>query len=180
MNRMSIDTALPVVTADAFRNVMGHFATGVTVITTVDEGRPLGTTANAISSLCLEPPMLVVCLNRESVTGRAIDRVGSFGVTILASEQGELARRFATKDDDKFAGVEVVRGAGGQPLLAGALAHLEGEVVEAVAAGTHTVFLARVVSAQGHAGAPLAYYRGRFADLDLDLAGAERVGTPDG
>jgi flavin reductase (DIM6/NTAB) family NADH-FMN oxidoreductase RutF len=175
MSPTSIDTPLPAPTADAFRDVMGHFATGVTVITTVDEGRPLATTANAITSLCLEPPMLVACLNRDSATGKAVRRVGSFGVTILADDQGELARRFATKDPNKFAGVEIVHGPGGQPLLAGALAHLEGEVVEAVTAGTHTVFLAGITSAVRHPGTPLAYYRGRFVGLDLATGAGDRA-----
>jgi len=171
---MSIPTtAPPGVSADEFRDVIGHFATGVTVITAVSEGKPLGTTASAVSSLSLEPPMLLICMNRQSATGAAVSREGRFAVNILDAQQGELAKRFASKTPDKFAGVEATAGCFGEPLLAGALAHVECRVVEDVSGGTHTVFLAEVERAQAGAGTPLAYYRGQFGRLEL--AGDERA-----
>jgi 4-nitrophenol 2-monooxygenase / 4-nitrocatechol 4-monooxygenase, reductase component len=155
-------------TAAEFRDVIGHFASGVTVITTTADGRPLGTTASAVTSLALEPPMLLVCMNRDSATGRAMAGAGAFAVNILGEEHGELAVRFARKGGDKFAGVELDRGEAGQPLLAGAIAHLECRVTEQVAAGTHIVFIAEVVAATAQPGAPpLAYFRGRFGRLEL-------------
>ena len=171
---MSIPTTAPAgVSADEFRDVIGHFATGVTVITAVSEGRPLGTTASAVSSLSLDPPMLLICMNRQSATGAAVSREGRFAVNILDAQQGELAKRFASKTPDKFAGVEATAGCFGEPLLTGALAHVECRVVEDVSGGTHTVFLAEVERAQAGVGTPLAYYRGQFGRLEL--AGDERA-----
>ncbi len=157
----------PSVTSEQFRDAIGRFATGVTVITTIDEGRWFGTTASAVSSLSLDPPMLLVCMNRESATGVAISRSGSFAVNILAEDQDQLARRFASKDQDKFQEVSVTRGQGGQPLLDGALAHVECRVTEEVVGGTHTVFLGEVDRAFGRAGTPLAYFRGQYGRLHL-------------
>ncbi len=151
---------------DEFRNVMGHFASGVTVVTTLDGSTPLGTTASAVSSLSLEPPMLLVALNQDSVTGQGIHRARAFAVNILQAGQEALAEHFAHKDPDKFATVAHRRGPAGQPLIEDALAHLECRVTEEVAAATHTVFLAEVESAGARAGTPLAYFRGRFGRLD--------------
>lgn len=157
----------PAVTSEEFRDVIGRFATGVTVITTGDGDRRLGTTASAVSSLSLEPPMLLICMNRESSTGQAISQVGRFVVNILAEDQDHLAMRFARKDPDKFDGVPITPGQHGEPLLEGALAHLECRVTEEVVGGTHTVFLGEVDRASGRTGAPLAYFRGQFGRLQL-------------
>src|SRR5882724_7912673 len=86
----------------AYREVIGHSASGVTVITTEVDGERFGTTASAVTSLSDAPPMLLVCLNRESTTGQAIDRSGFFVVNILAEEQQALAGRFATREPGKF------------------------------------------------------------------------------
>ena len=153
------------VTDAVYRDVIGRFASGVTVITTTTGGADHGTTASAVSSLSMDPPMLLVCLNRTSRTGAAVLASGFFGVNILAEEQGRIASAFARKGADKFAGVGVLRGATGVPLIADALAHLECEVQETVTGGTHTVFLARVREASGTDAAPLTYFRGRFGRL---------------
>ncbi|ADB52427.1 flavin reductase family protein [Conexibacter woesei] len=152
-----------------FRHVIGHFATGVTVITTMHEGRALGTTASAISSVSLDPPMVLVCMNRSSATGQAIAAGGAFAINILGAQQRALAEHFASKHPDKFdSGVaEATAGAWGQPLLAGAVATIEARVTERMDGGTHTVFLAEVDSAAADGGEPLAYFRGRFGRLDL-------------
>ncbi len=153
---------------ETFRDAIGHFASGVTVITAEHEGRRFGSTASAVSSLSLEPPMLLVCLNRESATGRAVGQAVHFAVNVLAHDQGELARRFASKADDKFAGLEVMRGRRGAPLLADALAQYECRVAEHVTGGTHSVFLAEVDEVRTReGGAPLAYFRGEFGRLEL-------------
>jgi flavin reductase (DIM6/NTAB) family NADH-FMN oxidoreductase RutF len=153
-------------TPDRYRDVIGRFATGVTIVTAQAEHGPCGTTANALTSLSVEPPTLLLCLNRESATGRVVAEVGAFAINILADGQGELARRFATKGSDKFSGVSVAAGELGQPLLEDALAHLECRVTEQVAGGTHVVFIARVEHASARPGAPLAYFRGRFGRLE--------------
>ena len=152
---------------EEFRDVIGHFASGVTVVTTVHEGARYGTTASAISSLSLEPPMLLICMNKSSSTGRAVADAGRFAVNILSEDQPDAAMRFARKGDDKFKGIPVADGLWGEPLLEDALATLECRIVEEATGGTHTVFLAEVDRASSRAGAPLAYFRGQFGRLEL-------------
>src|SRR5205085_9346517 len=115
-----------------FREVVGHFTTGVAVITTRDGDERFGVTASAVSSLSMEPPMLLVCLNRRLPTRDALLEAGTFAVNILGEDQHELAMQFATRSPDKFAGVGVRDGAAGVPLLDDALAHLECTVAEHV------------------------------------------------
>jgi 4-nitrophenol 2-monooxygenase / 4-nitrocatechol 4-monooxygenase, reductase component len=153
-----------------FREVIGHFMTGVTVITARAEDRDLGMTASAVSSLSLEPPMLLACLNNLSPTQSAITHSRAFAVNILAEGQHELARHFAQRSDDKFTGVAIRRGISGIPLLVDALAVLECEVSDDVIGGTHRVFLARVRRATARPGSPLAYFRGSFGRIELDLS----------
>lgn len=151
--------------ADEFRDVMGHFATGVTVVTARHDGEPFGTTASAVCSLSLEPPMLLVCMNKASQTGRAIEADGRFAVNILSERQPELAKRFARKGGS-FDGVPTEPGSWEEPLLSEALATLECHVAEEVTGGTHTVFIAEVGRATVRRGvAPLAYFRGEFHAL---------------
>jgi flavin reductase (DIM6/NTAB) family NADH-FMN oxidoreductase RutF len=149
-----------------FRRVMGCFASGVTVITTRDTGIDYGLTANAVSSLSLDPPMLLICVNKTSNTHKAITRSGIFAVNILRENQSEVARQFARSDSGKFTGLPLWYGELGTPLLLDALATIECRVVEMVAGGTHTVFLAEVEAAQATGGMPLTYCQGgmgRFA-----------------
>jgi flavin reductase (DIM6/NTAB) family NADH-FMN oxidoreductase RutF len=154
-------------TPEEFREVISHFASGVTVITALHDGRRYGTTASAVTSLSLEPPMLLVCLNKESETGRAVAAGGHFGVNILGADQVELARRFARKGGDKFDGVPIAEGHWGEPLFDDALATLECRVAEQTAVATHHVFMAEVVSGAARTGTPLAYFRGQFGRLEL-------------
>jgi flavin reductase (DIM6/NTAB) family NADH-FMN oxidoreductase RutF len=153
---------------DVFRDVIGHFATGVTIITARADEVDYGLTVSAVTSLSLEPPMMIVCVNKTSRTLPAIRASGTFGVNILGEGQGELAQRFATNRDDKFDGVRVVYSELGNPLLEDALAHLECQIIQEVTGGTHSVFLAVVQRAERFEGAPLAYFRGRFGRLELN------------
>lgn len=153
--------------ADEFRDVIGHFASGVTVITVEHDDKRYGSTASAVSSLSLEPPMVLICMSRESSTGQAIAAAGRFAINILTDEQDELAQQFAKKSPDKFHGVSAKAGPRGQPLLTDALATMECEVAEDVSGGTHTVFLGEVQSATSNEGSPLAYFRGEFGRLEL-------------
>lgn len=154
-------------TPEEFRDVISHFASGVTVITAVSDGRWYGTTASAVTSLSLEPPMLLICMSKQSETGRAVAAAGRFGVNILGADQVDLARRFAQKGGDKFDGVAVTPGHWGEPLFEEALATLECRVTEETTGGTHYVFLAEVENASARGGAPLAYFRGEFGRLEL-------------
>ncbi len=151
-----------------FRDVVGHFASGVTVITTNVDGELFGTTASAVSSLSMEPPMMLACLNRTSSTHDAVVRSGYFGINILAEDQGDLAMKFGRKGADKFDSVAVSYSEHGNvPMLDGALAHVVCRVDETPAGGTHTVFFGLVQEASAREGAePLAYYRGTFGRLE--------------
>jgi flavin reductase (DIM6/NTAB) family NADH-FMN oxidoreductase RutF len=151
---------------DAFREAVGHFTTGVSVVTTAHGGVRFGVTASAVSSLSLEPPMLLVCLNRRLATRDALVAARHFAVNILAEDQAALALRFARPADDRFAGVAVEEDEHGVPLLRDALARLRCTVVRPVDAATHTVFLAEVRSAWAAGGSPLAYFRGAFGRFE--------------
>lgn len=163
------DPSAPVVAPldqSVFRDVIGRFASGVTVISTRVGDQDLGTTASAVSSLSMDPPMLLICMNRTSETGRAIAETGRFVVNILGESQADVATRFARKGPDKFDGVEIDRGLAGLPRIARALGHLECRVAETATGGTHWVFLSHVESASATEGSPLTYYRGRFGRFD--------------
>lgn len=161
-------TDVETLTTETFPNYMGHFATGVTVITAVEGGRPIGTTASAFSSLSVDPPMLLVCLNRSSHTGDVIHRSGRFAVNILSEDTPDLAMRFARKGDAKFEGVQWHPGPDGMPMLGDALASIECEVAEETQGGTHYVFLADARTGALRDGNPLAYYRGKFGRIETE------------
>jgi flavin reductase (DIM6/NTAB) family NADH-FMN oxidoreductase RutF/DNA-binding FadR family transcriptional regulator len=148
-----------------FRDVVSRFASGVTVITTQHDGVDYGMTASAMCSLSLEPPMVLVCVNRRAGTRAAVSSSGAFAVNILNEDQADFAIRFATPQPDKFAGLEYSRGDLGCPRLEGVLAWLECEVAEDVEGGTHSVFFGRVRTAVAREGDPLAYFRGQFGRL---------------
>jgi flavin reductase (DIM6/NTAB) family NADH-FMN oxidoreductase RutF/DNA-binding GntR family transcriptional regulator len=149
-----------------FRDVMGRFASGVTVITTNFEGEDLGAAASAVSSLSDEPPSLLICLNVTSTTAQAIVKNGTFAVNVLAEDSAPIAQRFASKAPDKFATIAFERGHADVPLIAGSIAHFECVVDETVRGGTHLVFLARVVRVSSKPGTPLAYFRGSFGRME--------------
>ncbi|MFI8194646.1 flavin reductase family protein [Streptomyces sp. NPDC085946] len=159
LNELSSSAEL---TSEEFRHVIGHFLSGVTVVTTTLDGKRFGTTASAVTSLSLEPPMVVLCLNRVSSTSQAVLEAGRFALNILTEEGGALAARFATKGSDKFDGVETTLSSTGLPLFPSSLAWVEAEVSETLTVGTHTLFVGRVFQAEAQPGLPLAYFRGRF------------------
>jgi flavin reductase (DIM6/NTAB) family NADH-FMN oxidoreductase RutF len=156
----------PPVDQNLFRDVIGRFASGVTIITTRLDDTDLGTTASAVSSLSMDPPMLLVCMNRTSETGQAIHETGRFVVNILGESQADIAKRFATKSPAKFDGVDIERRTSDLPHIARALGHLECRVAETATGGTHTVFLSNVERATATEGSPLTYYRGRFGRFE--------------
>src|ERR671921_534315 len=133
---------------ERYRHVIGHFATGVTVITSHHDGTDHGATASAVSSVSLDPPSLLVCLNRATATESAVRESGTFVVNILREDQGELAMRFAGRHGDKFAGLDVGRAEAGDPVLDDALARVECRVLDTVVGGTHSVFIGEVLRAE--------------------------------
>jgi flavin reductase (DIM6/NTAB) family NADH-FMN oxidoreductase RutF len=148
-----------------FRRVVGHLASGVTVISCAVDGKPHGMTASSVTSLSADPPMMLACVNRSAPTSVAIRAAGGFVVNVLRAGQEHMAQQFARPSDDKFAGVATTYGALSMPVLREALAYLECEVREQVDAGTHTILLGRVVNASASDGEPLAYFRGGFGRL---------------
>lgn len=152
----------------SFRDLMGMFATGVTIITTTVDGEDYGTTANAVTSVSTQPPMLLTCLNKMSNTGYAVSRSSSFVINILAEAQEDLARSFAAKGGNKFENVEVAHTASGHAYLANSLAYIECSVEEAVSAATHDVFIGKVHTMGSLiADNPLVFYRGQFGGFQL-------------
>src|SRR5512132_2566326 len=121
-----------------FKLAMSHFASGVTVVTTEHEGRPYGMTVASFASLSLHPPLVLICIEKSVKSHDAIRAAGKFGVSILSAEQADVSGRFASRSDDKFAGVETTRGALGVPLIANALTTLECELRETLPGGDHT------------------------------------------
>lgn len=164
----SATTTLSPVDSQAFRNIAGRFASGVTVITTVLDGVEYGTTVSAVSSLSLDPPMMLVCLNRSSTTHDAVRAAGIFAINILAEGQDPLAFRFAKSGTDKFDGADYDVTDDGVPILKGAVASMLCRTTEVATGGTHTVFLAEVLGAGTAEVAPLTYYRGVFGRLERD------------
>lgn len=152
---------------DTFRSVLGRFASGVTVVTACDaEGHDHGMTVSAFCSLSLEPPLVLVCIDRTASMFPVLTTTSTFAVNILSHGQEALSRRFAADEPDRFAGVGYSRGARGCALLDDVLAHLECDVTGRLEAGDHTIVLGQVETAEAHAERPLLYYRGGYAQLE--------------
>lgn len=132
-----------------FRNALSRFASGVTVVTTIDAtGRRTGFTASAFSSLSLDPPLVLVCLDKRAHSHPAFASCEEFAVSILTADQTDIALRFARSDIDKFQDVAVVAGEiTGMPLIAGAMVHLECRVYGRPDGGDHTIIIGEVLRA---------------------------------
>lgn len=156
----------PGVDPDRFRDLLGRFATGVTVLTARGaDGRPIGMTASSVASASLEPPLLLVCVDRRHDMHGAMDASRHFVANVLAAGQEALSRRFASDAPDRFDGVGYRETGLGLAMLDGAVAHIECEKTGAVAAGDHTVFIGLVTGGSVTDRPPLLYYRGDYADL---------------
>jgi len=190
--------AVPLVDSRLFRQALGRFATGVTVVTTRAPDEPdepdgpdgpsgpdtqgggvVGMTANSFSAVSLDPPLILWSIRSEAPSLPAFLRSGVFAVNVLTQEQADLSHRFATPRDDKFAGIAWSRGHGGCPRLEGALALFECDLQQAIPAGDHQILLGRVVRASfDDAASPLLFSSGRYAvaarlpnmDASSDLA----------
>jgi flavin reductase (DIM6/NTAB) family NADH-FMN oxidoreductase RutF len=149
---MTVDTA-------EFRRALGQFASGVTVVTTLDrDGSPRGLTVSSFCSVSLDPPLVLVCIDNRSETHDGFEASGVFGVSILAEGQEEWSRRFAVGGVEKFVGVELVKGEHFVPLVPGALAHIECRVTATLPAGDHTIYVGEVLRLAATPGRPLLYH----------------------
>jgi 3-hydroxy-9,10-secoandrosta-1,3,5(10)-triene-9,17-dione monooxygenase reductase component len=148
---------------DRFRDVMGRFATGVTVVTASTPEGPVGMTANAVCSLSLDPLLLLVCFDNEARTLPVVREVGRFGVNVLHAGQDDLARLFASKraESEKFAGVpHTVHD--GIPVIEGVLAWVGCRLERLIPGGDHTIGIGAVEAAEAGEGEPLLWFRGGY------------------
>ncbi|MGH7471663.1 MAG: flavin reductase family protein [Longimicrobiales bacterium] len=152
------------VEAAEFRRVLGHWATGVSIVAAhPPDGQPSGFTANAFCSVSLVPPLVLVCVAKDADTHNCIADAGAFAVSVLASDQERLARRFAACESmEKFQGVAHHAEQTGAPVLDDAIAWVDCRTWATHDAGDHTVYIGQVVAAGAREHSPLLYYRGGY------------------
>jgi 3-hydroxy-9,10-secoandrosta-1,3,5(10)-triene-9,17-dione monooxygenase reductase component len=146
-----------------FRAAMGHFLTGVTVVTSSSQNGMFGMTVNSLTSVSLEPCQILVCLKLSSATGQAIRESGRFAVNLLAHDQEHLARRFARPADDRFAEIDYELDSSGIPLLRGSLAHMVCDLDFVHPSGDHEIFIGNVRACQYTSTHPLAFFKGSMS-----------------
>ena len=150
--------------ARTLRDALGHFATGVTVVTTLGpDGERIGVTVNSFAALSLDPPLVLWSLAKRSWSLPAFQAASHFAIHVLAHDQQALSDRFAKAGHDKFAGVEVGQGLGGVPLLPGGSALFQCSVEHRYDGGDHIILVGRVEHLTTRSTAPLLFYRGRYA-----------------
>jgi len=156
--------------ARALRNAFGCFTTGVTVVTTLGEdGRKVGLTANSFTSVSLDPPLALICVDLKSSSLAALDTAGVFAVNVLPAEQQDVANQFVRKGVDRFAGLETEVWRTGVPILPDCMANFECQTHHVFDAGDHRVYVGRVVKLRydpDHE--PLVYLQGRFRRVHVD------------
>lgn len=161
---MSERKTLPV-DGDSFRRALGHFATGVTVVTGIDaKGGPIGSTVSAFSSVSLDPPLILFCLSNTSATLTGVTENPDCAINILAEDQEAVSRAFATRQVD-WSGVASRHGENGVPLLAGCLATIEARVEAVYPGGDHSIVLAMVTGITIRDGKPLVHHQGAYSSL---------------
>jgi 4-hydroxyphenylacetate 3-hydroxylase, reductase component len=149
-----------------FRQLLGRFATGVTVVTTRDPaGRPVGMTASSVASVSLEPPLVLVSVDRKNDMYPALQAAKRFVLNVLAADQEAISRRFAAEHPNRFDGIGYRESKHGIPLLEGVLASIECEKQGDAPGGDHTVFFGLVTGGTVSDRRPLLYYRGGYAGL---------------
>jgi len=162
VNTVSIEQA-------EFRHALGHFASGVTVITTYHQGQPHGSTVSSFCSLSLDPPLILVSIDLRATLHDLIAESGSFAVNILSEQAEALSRHFARHTPDKFSGVPYTPGTFGLPLLHEALAQLECRLVNRYPGGDHAIFIGEVIATHTRSDRqPLLYYRSSYGRLEAD------------
>ncbi|MCU1453311.1 MAG: flavin reductase domain protein FMN-binding protein [Acidimicrobiales bacterium] len=149
-----------------FRQVLGHFATGVSVITAMDGDTPVGLAIGSFFSISLDPPLVGFCAAKSSTSWPRIRAVGAFSVNVLAEDQEDICRVFASKEPDKFSGAPWSPSAHGQPLLAGVLASIDCDLEVVHDAGDHEIVVGAVRDLRvKREGGPLIFFRGGYANL---------------
>jgi len=146
-----------------YRQVLGHFPTGVTVISSIDGEEPVGMAVGSFASLSLEPPLVLFCAAHSSSTWPRVKATGRFCVNILAEDQEDVCRTLASKGTDKFAGIGWKHSALGSPIIDGVLGWIDCEIADVVAEGDHDVVIGHVRGLDvAHEGGPLVFFRGGY------------------
>lgn len=163
-NAVADARSMPIEAAE-FRRILGHWSTGVAVVTARGpDGRRCGLTANAFCSLSLDPPLVLVCVERSAATHECIRAAGAFGISVLGADDERIARRFASDEDGehKFEGIAWHTELTGAPLLDEAVAWVDCTLAAEHAGGDHTIFVGAVAAGDAQDGEPLLYYRGGY------------------
>ena len=156
------------------RQVMGRFATGVTVVTTCVGEQFSGMTANAVMSLSLDPPLVVVSVDKSASMHGLLQEGQCFAVNILKREHEELSNRFAQRGPKDFSDLEIKTAESGAPILVDALAYLDCRLVEIAAAGDHDMFIGECLAGEAGEGSPLIFFAGRYGELTEESMRTER------
>jgi flavin reductase (DIM6/NTAB) family NADH-FMN oxidoreductase RutF len=152
---------------DEFRSALGRFASGITVVTTKDaNGRFFGITVSAFCSVSLEPPLILVCIDKTTGSHHALGETGSFVVNILRDDQVHISDRFAAFLHDKFDSVKFRPGLDGLPVLEDVLANLECRLVNSYDGGDHTIFVGEVENATLNEGNPLLHWQANYRKIN--------------
>ena len=156
-------TAGPSFDSARYRQVLGHFTTGVTVITAATDDGPVGLAGGSFSSVSLDPPLVGFFADNGATSWPKIQQTGAFCVNILGEHQEDVCRRFASKEPDKFAGLGWTPAGTGSPQLEGAIAWIDCDIDEVVQTGDHVLVLGAVRDLDvGHDGPPLLFFRGGY------------------
>lgn len=147
------------------RKIMGRFVTGVALVTSVDEDVPCGMTANSLTSLSLNPPLILLAVNRENQMYKALSLSQRFSISLLSVGQEHVARRFASNGPKDFSDLSVDVGITGCPVLQDSLGYIHCSVVEVFPGGDHSIFVGECVAGEVSEGEPLVYYSGAFTQL---------------
>lgn len=158
------------ISPDEFKDALGRWASGVTVITTRAGERIHGMTVSDFSGASLAPPLATVCAAKESLTTRLIAEGGCFAVNVLAAHQQDLSNRFASKklEMERFVGLETSELETGAPLIPDALVHLDCRLVATHEAGDHVIYVGEIVASATREGSPLVYWAGAYRTLAED------------
>jgi flavin reductase (DIM6/NTAB) family NADH-FMN oxidoreductase RutF len=156
--------------SEAFKHAMRRVPTGVTVVTSLKEGEPRGITVNSFASVSLDPPSLLICVNREARSYLFISSSRIFCVNVLSGDQRRLAEHFSGKVRElQFAEIGYRVDATGAPVLNGAIAHFDCELAHEYQFGSHSILIGQVISCSARPGSPLGYFNGGFHDFGIQV-----------
>jgi len=147
------------------RQIMGRFATGVTLVTARSDEKILGMTANAVLSLSLDPPLILVSVNKKNQMHKFLKKSNCFAINVLRDDQEEISRRFATPGPKDFSDLELVESKTGSPVLDNALAFIDCQIVQVVPGGDHDMFIGKPLAGETRDGKPLIFYSGQYTQL---------------